>query len=133
MKKLSKITYIVRMLLFIINFYFVFMMLENILDTKVFGIIFLVLYMILVIKVFIELLVKKDLCKDDIIYNIMQTGVYLYVLVMSIKVMIYNIHVTNITYNYFKTNYLILSILIVFVLIYSLLEIRSSKNDVNNN
>lgn len=126
MKKLSKIIYIIRMLLFVINFYFIFIMLENILDTKVFGIIFLVFYMILVIKVFIELLIKKDLCKD-IIYNIMQTGVYLYILVMSIKMIVYNIHVTKITYEYFKTNYLILSVLIVFVLIYSYLEFKSSN------
>lgn len=127
MKKLSKIIYIIRMLLFVINFYFIFIMLENILDTKVFGIIFLVFYMILVIKVFIELLIKKDLCKEDIIYNIMQTGVYLYILVMSIKMIVYNIHVTKITYEYFKTNYLILSVLIVFVLIYSYLEFKSSN------
>ena len=127
MKKLSKIIYIIRMLLFVINFYFIFIMLENILDTKVFGIIFLVFYMILVIKVFIELLIKKDLCKEDIIYNIMQTGVYLYILVMSIKMIVYNIHVTKITYAYFKTNYLILSVLIVFVLIYSYLEFKSSN------
>lgn len=127
MKKLSKIIYIIRMFLFTINFYFIFTMLENILDTKVYGIIFLILYMLLVIKVFIELLIKKDLCKEDIIYNIMQTGVYLYILVMSIKIIVYNIRVTKITYGYFKTNYLILSILIVFVLIYSYLEFKSSN------
>ena len=127
MKKLSKIIYIIRILLFVINFYFMFVMLENILDTKIFGIIFLVLYMLLIIKVFIELLIKKDLCKEDIIYNIMQTGVYLYILVMSIKTMVYNIHVTKITYGYFRTNYLIISILIVFVLIYSYLEFKSSN------
>ena len=127
MKKLSKIIYIIRMFLFTINFYFIFTMLENILDTKVYGIIFLILYMLLVIKVFIELLIKKDLCKEDIIYNIMQTGVYLYILVMSIKIVVYNIRVTKITYGYFKTNYLILSILIVFVLIYSYLEFKSSN------
>lgn len=127
MKKLSKIIYIIRMFLFTINFYFIFTMLENILDTKVYGIIFLILYMLLVIKVFIELLIKKDLCKEDIIYNIMQTGVCLYILVMSIKIVVYNIRVTKITYGYFKTNYLILSILIVFVLIYSYLEFKSSN------
>ena len=127
MKKLSKIIYIIRMLLFAVNFYFIFIMLENILDTKVFGIIFLVIYMILVIKVFIELLIKKDLCKEDIIYNIMQTGVYLYILVMSIKTIVYNIHVTKITYEYFRINYLILSVLIIFVLIYNYLEFKSSN------
>lgn len=127
MKKLSKIIYILRMLLFLVSPYFMYVMLRNVLDTKVFGIIFLVLYMILFIKVFVELLIKKNLYKEDIIYNIMQTGVYLYVLVMSIKTIIYNLRVTKVTYDYFKTNYLILSILMVFVLVYSLLEFKSSN------
>ena len=127
MKKISKITYIIRMFLFIINFYFVFIMLKNILDTKVFGIIFIVLYMFLIIKVILELFNKKDIYKEDFIYNIMQTGVYIYIIVMSVKIIVYNIYVTKITYNYFKTNYLILSLLIVFVLIYSYIEFKSSN------
>ena len=127
MKKISKITYIIRMFLFIINFYFVFIMLKNILDTKVFGIIFIVLYMFLIIKVILELFNKKDIYKEDFIYNIMQTGVYMYIIVMSMKIIVYNIYVTKITYNYFKTNYLILSLLIVFVLIYSYIEFKSSN------
>lgn len=127
MKKISKITYIIRMFLFIINFYFVFIMLKNILDTKVFGIIFIVLYMFLIIKVILELFNKKDIYKEDFIYNIMQTGVYIYIIVMSMKIIVYNIYVTKITYNYFKTNYLILSLLIVFVLIYSYIEFKSSN------
>ena len=127
MKKISKITYFIRMFLFIINFYFVFIMLKNILDTKVFGIIFIVLYMFLIIKVILELFNKKDIYKEDFIYNIMQTGVYIYIIVMSMKIIVYNIYVTKITYNYFKTNYLILSLLIVFVLIYSYIEFKSSN------
>ena len=127
MKKISKITYIIRMFLFIINFYFVFIMLKNILDTKVFGIIFIVLYMFLIIKVILELFNKKDIYKEDFIYNIMQTGVYIYIIVMSMKIIVYNIYVTKITYNYFKTNYLILSLLIVFVLVYSYIEFKSSN------
>ena len=127
MKKISKITYIIRMFLFIINFYFVFIMLKNILDTKVFGIIFIVLYMFLIIKVILELFNKKDIYEEDFIYNIMQTGVYIYIIVMSMKIIVYNIYVTKITYNYFKTNYLILSLLIVFVLIYSYIEFKSSN------
>ena len=127
MKKFAKLVYIIKMVLFIVHFYFVFMMLHNILDTTVYGIIFLVFYVVFAIKVIIELLSKKDRYKNDAIYNIMQIGVYAYLLVLSIKTYTAKIYVTRITMSYFKVNYIILSLLIIFIFIYSYLEFRPSK------
>lgn len=126
MKKIAKIVYSIKMLLFIIQFYFVFIMLHNILDTRVYGIIFIVFYLIFVLKTIIELLSKKQRYKNDYIYNIMQLGIYIYLLIVSIKTTAFKVYVTRNTIEYFKTNYIILSLLIVFVLVYSYLERKSN-------
>ena len=126
MKKIAKIVYSIKMLLFIIQFYFVFIMLHNILDTRVYGIIFIVFYLIFVLKTIIELLSKKQRYKNDYIYNIMQLGIYIYLLIVSIKTTVFKVYVTRNTVEYFKTNYIILSLLIVFVFVYSYLERKSN-------
>ena len=115
------------MILFVIHFYFIFMMLPNILDAKIYGIIFLVFYLAFVIKTIIELLSKKGRYKNDIIYNIMQIGLYAYLLVISLKTTVAKVYVTRLTLSYFKMNYIILSILIVFIFVYSYLEFKSSN------
>lgn len=127
MRSISKIVYIIKMILFVLHFYFVFLMLHNILDTGLFGIIFIVIYLMFILKTIFELLSKKDRYKNDIIYNVMNIGVYLYLLVISIKTYLAKIYVTRITLSYFKTNYIILSILIIFIFVYNYLEFKSSK------
>ena len=127
MKKLARVIYYIKLILYIIHFYFVFLMLHNILDTKIYGLIFLIIYIIFAIKVLIELLSKKDQYKNDLVYNIMHIGVYFYLLIVSVKTYISKIYVTRLTLNYFKINYIILSVLILFIFIYSYLEFRSSK------
>ncbi len=127
MKKYAKVVYIIKMVLFVIHFYFVFMMLHNILDATIYGVIFLAFYLVFAIKVLSELLSKKDRYKNDTIYNIMQIGVYAYLLVLSIKTYTAKIYVTRITMSYFQINYVILSVLIIFIFIYSYLEFRPSK------
>ena len=127
MKTVAKIIYYIRMFLLTIHFYFVFSMLHNIIDTRIFGWIFLVIYFINIIKIIVELLSKKNRYKSDLVYNLMQSGVYIYIIVIAIKVSVNEMYVTNMTYEYFKTNYLIASLLIVFVYIYSLVELKQKK------
>lgn len=127
MKKIAKIVYFIKLLLFVIQFYFVFIMLHNILDTKVYGIVFIAFYLTFVVKTLIELLSKRQRYKNDYIYNIMHVGIYIYLLIVSIKTAIAKVYVTRNTIGYFETNYIIISILIVFVFVYSYLE---NKNNV---
>ncbi len=129
MKKLAKYIYAFKIILFMINFYFVFMMLHNILDTNLYGIIFIILYLAFALKVTSEILSKKLRYQHDIIYNGMQIGFMIYLLIISVKINLAKIYVTRITISYFRTNYIILSILIVFILTYSLLE-NANKNSV---
>lgn len=124
---ITKIGYTIKIILFIIHFYFVFLMLHNILDTKLYGVIFLIVYISFIIKGLDELLSKKDRFKNDLIYNIMQSGVYLYLIIVAFKTYMAKIYVTRVTIGYFKTNYIILSLLIIFIFIYSFLEFKSSN------
>ncbi len=127
MKNVSRVVYSIKLILFITQFYFMFLMLHNILDTRIYGIVFLLFYFIFAIKEILELLSKKERFKNDIIYNIMKIGVYGYLLFISIKTYLSKIYVTRITMNYFIINYIILSLLIIFIIIYSYLEFKSSK------
>ena len=127
MKKLTNIVYYTKIFLLLIHFYFVFIILHTILDTKIFGYIFLVIYFIYIIKCIIELLSQKKRFKNDWIYNLMQIGVLGYILFMAIKVSINEMYVTEMTYSYFRTNYLIISILFIFIMMYSFIELSDKK------
>ena len=127
MKKIIKISYIIRIILFLIHFYFIFIMLDQILDTKYFGPIFLVAYLGYTVWVLFELISKKKKYKSDLVYNIMQIGLYAYLMVLSIRVSIYNVYVEENTHAYFITNYVILTILLIFICIYSYVEFKNMK------
>ena len=127
MKKVSKIIYYIKLFLFIINFYFIFTMLHNILDTKIFGIIFIIVYLVYVMKIIVEMLSKKDRYKNDLIYNFMQIGLIVYIMIISIRCIISKMYVTRISLPYFRINYIILSILIIFILIYNYVGFAETK------
>ncbi len=126
MKKLANVVYAVKILLFVSHFYLVYVMLHNIIDTGIPGIIFLTLYIIFAVKVFFEVLSQNKKYKEDIIYNTMQIGFLIYMFVISLKTNAASVYVTRITLSYFKINYLILSALIVFILLYNMLDNKSS-------
>ena len=128
MKKLAKSIYIIKLLLFAVNFYFMFSMLSNILSTNIYGIIFIVMYLIFAIKIIIEIIAKNTKYQEDIIYNIMQIGFIIYLLIISIKINMANVYVTRINFSYFKVNYIILSILILFILFYGFIETNNKPN-----
>jgi len=130
LKKLVNVAYYFRTFILIIHFYFVFMMLNNILDTKFFGYLFLLIYGIYIIKCIMELLSGKKRYKNDVIYNLMQIGVLSYIIFLSIKIRVNEMYVTEITYPYFKSNCQILSVLIIFILIYGLIELKSKNKKI---
>ncbi len=129
MKKITNISYYLKVFFFIIHFYFVFIMLHNILDVRIFGLIFLLFYIIYVMKFIIELLSKKRRYRTDFIYNLMQIGLMFYLIVISFRTVSSNVYVTRNTINYFQINYCILSALILFIILYSILVFsnKSSK------
>ena len=129
MKKFSKIIYYIKLFLFMINFYFIFTMLHNILDTKIYGLIFIIIYLIYVIKVILEMLSKKERYQNDFIYNLMQIGLVVYIMVISIRCLIVKMYVTRFSLPYFRINYIILSVLIIFILIYNFVGFSEPKKN----
>ena len=127
MKKFSKIIYYIKVFLFIINFYFIFSILHNILDTKIYGLVFIIVYLVYVIKILLEMLSKKDRYKNDIIYNFMQIGLIVYIMIISIRCMVVKMYVTKFSMPYFRINYIILSVLILFILIYNFVGFSETK------
>ena len=130
MKKISKIIYYIKLILFIVNFYFIFTMLNNILDTKIYGIIFIIAYLIYSFKVVFELLSKKDRYKKDVIYNMMQIGLIIYMLFISIRCIMVKMYVTRLTLIYFNINYVILSVLVLFILAYNIVGFGDEKKNI---
>ena len=130
MKRITSILYGLKTLLFIIHFYFVFIMLHDILDTKIYGYVFLFFLFIYIIKNILELLSQKKRYKNDLIYNFMQISFLSYIIFLAIKVSTNEMYVTNSTYSYFRTNYIISSILLIFILAYDFVELRNKKKKI---
>ncbi len=126
MKKLVKISYNLKIIFFIIHFYFVFILIDSILNTKYVGPIFLIIYLLFVMINLKEMLSKKKRYKNDLIYNTMQIGLYLYLIIFSLRVNINQLFVNINTNTYFLINYIILSLLLLFIFIYNKVEFNKN-------
>ena len=129
MKNLEKISFIVRMIFFLLHFYFVFAMLYCILPLKYLGYIFIIFYLLYVVKEIIELVSKKKIYREDFIYNFMQIGLMFYLIVFSVRLNISKIFVNAESLQYYRINYLIILVLIIFTLLYSFIELRTNKKN----
>jgi len=126
MKKLSKVIYPIRMILFISHLLMLYMMIDDIVYVS-FGYLFLIIDTIYVIRVIIELFSQKSLYKKDIYYNIMQIGLYTYIGVLSYRLTFANVWGKALLL-YLKTNYIILSILFLFLIFYSVYLINKMND-----
>ncbi len=124
---MKKSIYLIRIILFLIQFYLVFSIIGCILQVGLVGYMFLLLYILYVLKIIMELLSKKTRYQNDFVYNFMQIGLFFYMGVIFIKILSDKLIVIENTKNYFITNYLILSLLLIFISLYSLLELRDSR------
>lgn len=119
MKKVTNILYCIRIILFIMHLLMLFTVLNNIVDVGLIGYLFLIIDSIYVIRVIFELLSQKKCYKNEIYYNIMQIGLFIYIIVLWYKLYFDNTLLTKEFFVYLKTNYIILIILIAFLLFYS--------------
>ena len=128
MKNIDKIIYAIRIFLFIGHFYLIFVLLNSILPVGLFGYIFLVIYVIYVSMILKQLISKKKKYKYDLIYNFMQIGFIVYLVIINYKIYHDHLYVVNKTLSYFKTNYLIMSLLLIFIIVYALYELKGRKD-----
>ena len=122
---LKKTIYIIRNIFFIIHFLLLYDIIGTMWQVKPLIYFFFVIHFIYVLNIIIEILSKNDVYKNDLIYNVMQLGVYIYVFTIF-----YRIHFTHVFYmaetaSYFKINFGILSFLLIFLLIYSCIELKN--------
>lgn len=131
MNKISKTLYMLRILYFIIQFYFVFTIISNILQIKVIGILFLLIYFVYIIMIIIDLLSKKKRYQNDYVYNIMQISLFIYLTILWIKIYCNNILVTINTMDYFCINFGIISTLFLFIIIYRIICMKNNDKKIN--
>lgn len=127
MKELPKILYTMRMTLFILQFVALFMIISSLLQMKIVFYLFLVFYLFYVIKVITELLSKKKVYQNDLIYNAMQIGLFAYIFVLFYRIYFSFVYVSENTMPYFNINFGIICLLLIFINIYSFIELRNKK------
>ncbi len=128
MEKRNKNIYAIRLILFIIQFYLVFILIPNILSVGLFGYIFLIIYFFYNVMILRELLTKKKKYRYDLIYNFMQIGFIFYLIIINFKIYYDHLYVIKQTLGYFNVNYIIMTLLLIFIIIYSLFELRLRKD-----
>lgn len=127
MKKINKIVYTIRMIFFCLQFIFIYMCIDAIYHTRLFGYIFLALYIIYVISVIGELLSKKISYQEDLVYNFMQIGTILYIFALFFQIRIAHVSVMSDTLSYFNLNFKILSFLLIVIVLYNIIELKNKK------
>ncbi len=125
MHKISKIIYNLKNLFFLCHFYFIFMLLPNIIQTGIIGYLFLIIYFVYIIKIIYEMMHKFK--QQDKIYNLMQIGMLLYIIIFSLKISLDDIYVTGTTLEYLIVNYVVIGLLIIFILLYAFLDGKKRK------
>ena len=127
MKRLKNLVYYIRILFFILQFVFLFLIEETLLQVRPLVYLFLFVYTLFVIKILVELLSKKKNYREDTIYNIMQIGLFIYIFIYFYYVYIKHIIVRISTMSYFNTNLIIMCILMIFIVLYSCTEVNRKK------
>ena len=125
---MKKIIYQIRQFLFLICFFPLYTILGSLMEIGLIGYLFLFLFFLYAIKNTLDFLSKKKKYQQDLIYNLMQIGIFLYIGVMYYKIYYDNVIPTIKTISYFKTNYIILSLLLIFIFLYRFEEMDNKYN-----
>ena len=127
---IRNIIYYSRYILFILHNFIVFQLLYIILRMKAFGIIYLILEIIYIIVIITQLLGAKLRYKREIIYNSMQIGFYIYLILFFIKIRT-NYITPSLSFIFLRNNFIVLSILLVIIMIYSKIIVNKRQEKLN--
>ena len=97
---------------------------------KAFGIIYLILEIIYIIVIITQLLGAKLRYKREIIYNCMQIGFYIYLILFFIKIRT-NYITPSLSFIFLRNNFIVLSILLVIIMIYSKIIVNKRQEKLN--
>ena len=127
---IRNIIYYSRYVLFILHNFIVFQLLYIILRMNAFGIIYLILEIIYIIVIITQLLGAKLRYKREIIYNCMQIGFYIYLILFFIKIRT-NYITPSLSFIFLRNNFIVLSILLVIIMIYSKIIVNKRQEKLN--
>ena len=127
---IRNIIYYSRYILFILHNFIVFQLLYIILRMNAFGIIYLILEIIYIIVIITQLLGAKLRYKREIIYNCMQIGFYIYLILFFIKIRT-NYITPSLSFIFLRNNFIVLSILLVIIMIYSKIIVNKRQEKLN--
>lgn len=118
-KNLVKILYITRIILFILHMLMLFMILNSIIGINLVGYLFLLVDIIFIGRNIIELLSQKKRYQNDWYYNIMQCGLFGYIVILWVRLYWHTTIFSTEMIHYLQINYIILMILQIFLIVYS--------------
>ena len=128
MRKLfKKILYVLRIICFILHFFFLYDIINTLLQIRPLIYLFLILHFIFCINTLREMLSKKKSYQLDFVYNLMQIGVYFYIWIIFYRVHFSHVFYMKETITYFNINFGILSFLFIFLLLYSHYELKEQR------
>lgn len=124
MELLNKATYIIKMILFIVHFFLLYSIIGTLWQISPLIYLFFVFHTIYVIQVILRIILKRDNYKNDLIYNCMQIGLYLYIAIIFYRINFTHIFYNKDTFNYFNVNFGIICFLMFFLIIYGYIELK---------
>lgn len=126
--KYKQILYYLRLLLFITSMIFIFLTIKNYIMSGIIGYLFFIVEFLYIIVILITLLSKKSIFINDKVFNGMNIGIYLYQIIISIRVFSFPIsRLIPGSINFYRVNYMILIALLTILIIYSFV-IKNESN-----
>lgn len=117
---MKRIIYYLRIILFIVYLVTLFLLIDKVFTIKIFGSLFFIINIIYSILMILTILSKKKDYKNSISYNIVNIGVYLYVmLIYYITSISTKLEVLN-NYNYFRNNFILIMILLMGLITFTI-------------
>ena len=121
MKMYQKILYYSRLFLFIISLILIFITIKNYVKIGLWGYIFFIIELIYILGMLITILSKREIYKNDLCFNIMHIGTYLYQIILSVRMFTFPLSLlVKESYIFYRNNYIILSVLLLTLIFYSL-------------
>lgn len=122
MKSFQKILYYLRLILFIISMFLIFLTIKNYIKIGIIGYLFLVIEFIYIIIILLTILSKRKIYMNDLVFNIMHIGIYIYQTILSIRMFSFKVSLLfKNSLVFYRNNYIVLITLLLTLIFYSVL------------
>lgn len=137
MKHFIKILYYLRMILFPITLILLFITMKTYIKVGLWGYLFFVVEFVYIFMMILTFLAKNNQFKNDVSFNIMHIGTYIYQIIVAVRT--FNFRISSLlldSYLFYRNNCIIMFILLITLIIYtailySELNIKKKKSSQN--